>query len=97
MAVVQRQTASADSGAVNLPKPALPLAMAAPTPTPAPSNRVQRGWLDNPANDDDDDDHDDNDGDKRKDNPPSAAALNKLARQIYPLLKRMLAIERERR
>jgi hypothetical protein len=53
--------------------------------------------LDNPAGDDDDDDHDDDGGDKSKPKPPSVTALNQLARQIYPILKRMLAIERERR
>ncbi len=85
-----------------LPLPELPLVRA---PQPAPTAKIQRHpHPDDEAGDKDEDEvderdeieHDEDEDDEISGRKSSPIDLHNLARKVYPLIKRMLAIERER-
>jgi hypothetical protein len=92
MAVVQRQSAGTANQTVDGSRANLPLAKI--TPTPAVTSKVQREVVESSMDSSSDAD---TAREKAEVRAPSHDALVNLAKQIYPILKRMLAVERERR
>lgn len=94
MAIVQRKPAEAATATATLPFPTLPLARV----TPSASSQIQRAETETTTSASTPTDTGSSSSDKSKpDTQKSTVDLNDLARRIYPILKRMLAVERERR
>ncbi len=93
MAIVQRKPAEIATATLDLPFPTLPLARVAPSP----SSQIQREISTDTASPDTTTTRSSVDESSGGEGKKSTVDLNDLARRIYPILKRMLAIERERR
>jgi hypothetical protein len=93
---VQRKPAEAATATIDRPLPKLPLARVAPSASTQIQRELSTDTSTTTASTTAATDQSTR-GTSTEDSKKSTTDLNDLARRIYPILKRMLAIERERR